>query len=188
MNAVKANRARKSVRLSLPATRWSVVISTFFYVGHLPVVRGNTHLGSLSASIVTPFIVWALVAYAGLDWITAGLGVAALATLVGTVALMDVEKRGVPADHDSRAVVIDEVAGAALGVMPLALAAPMVAAETLPLVLLAGFVFRVLDIAKPWPISAIDTKWHHPFSVIADDLLAGVGTAGFILLVLLSVA
>lgn len=188
MNAVKAHRAKKSVRLSLPTRRWSVVISTFFYLGHLPVVRGNTHLGSLSASILTPFMVWALVMHCGFSWISAGLGVAALATVLGTIALMDVEKHGVPADHDSRAVVIDEVAGAALGAVPLALAMPMVSADILPLVLLAGLVFRVFDIAKPWPISAVDTKWHHPFSVIADDLLAGVLAAGFMLLVLLVVA
>jgi phosphatidylglycerophosphatase A len=126
--------------------------------------------------------------HGGFSWISAGLGVAAVATILGTIALIDVEKRGVPADHDSRAVVIDEVAGAALGVVPLALAMPLVSAEILPMVLLAGFVFRVLDIAKPWPISAVDTKWHHPFAVIADDLLAGVGTALFMLLVLLATA
>ena len=40
---------------------------------------------------------------------------------------------------------------------------------------LAAFLwFRFFDILKPWPASAIDVKWHHPFAVIADDLMAGI--------------
>lgn len=38
-----------------------------------------------------------------------------------------------------------------------------------------GFtVFRVLDIAKPWPISHLDRKVKGGFGIMIDDILAGV--------------
>ena len=41
--------------------------------------------------------------------------------------------------------------------------------------MLAGFVvFRVLDIAKPWPISYLDRKVKGGFGIMIDDILAGV--------------
>jgi phosphatidylglycerophosphatase A len=41
--------------------------------------------------------------------------------------------------------------------------------------MLAGFVvFRVLDIAKPWPINHLDKKVKGGFGIMIDDILAGV--------------
>jgi phosphatidylglycerophosphatase A len=41
--------------------------------------------------------------------------------------------------------------------------------------ILAGFVvFRVFDIAKPWPISVLDKKVGGGFGIMVDDVLAGV--------------
>ena len=41
--------------------------------------------------------------------------------------------------------------------------------------ILAGFVvFRVFDIAKPWPISVLDKKVGGGFGIMIDDILAGV--------------
>jgi phosphatidylglycerophosphatase A len=41
--------------------------------------------------------------------------------------------------------------------------------------ILAGFVvFRILDIAKPWPISVLDKKVGGGFGIMIDDILAGV--------------
>jgi phosphatidylglycerophosphatase A len=42
---------------------------------------------------------------------------------------------------------------------------------TLTTVLLATALFRVFDIAKPWPINRVDA-WHTPWGVMFDDLLA----------------
>lgn len=40
---------------------------------------------------------------------------------------------------------------------------------------LAGFVvFRVYDIVKPWPVSALDRKVGGGFGIIVDDIVAGV--------------
>ena len=45
--------------------------------------------------------------------------------------------------------------------------------------LLLGFVvFRLLDIAKPWPISVLDRKVGGGFGIMIDDILAGVIAAG----------
>ena len=41
--------------------------------------------------------------------------------------------------------------------------------------MLAGFVvFRILDIAKPWPIGYLDKKVGGGFGIMIDDVLAGV--------------
>ena len=51
--------------------------------------------------------------------------------------------------------------------------------------MLAGFVvFRVLDIAKPWPISQLDRKVKGGFGIMIDDVLAGVMACGILHLAL----
>lgn len=51
--------------------------------------------------------------------------------------------------------------------------------------MLAGFVvFRVLDIAKPWPISQLDRKVKGGFGIMIDDVLAGVMACGVLHLAL----
>lgn len=41
--------------------------------------------------------------------------------------------------------------------------------------ILAGFVvFRVFDIAKPWPINVLDKKVAGGFGIMIDDILAGI--------------
>lgn len=69
--------------------------------------------------------------------------------------------------------VADEAAG-----MTLTLAA--LPAATLPGVILAFALFRVLDIAKPWPISWADRQ-PGAFGVMLDDVIAG-GLAALALL------
>jgi phosphatidylglycerophosphatase A len=39
-------------------------------------------------------------------------------------------------------------------------------------------VFRVFDIAKPWPISTLDKKVHGGFGIMIDDVVAGVFACG----------
>jgi len=41
--------------------------------------------------------------------------------------------------------------------------------------ILVGFIFfRILDIAKPWPISIADKKVGGGFGIMLDDVLAGL--------------
>ena len=41
--------------------------------------------------------------------------------------------------------------------------------------IIAGFiVFRIFDIAKPWPIGALDEKVHGGLGIMIDDVVAGI--------------
>ena len=52
---------------------------------------------------------------------------------------------------------------------------------------LLGFVlFRLFDIAKPWPISWLDKKVHGGFGIMIDDILAGLLAAVCLQLVAIS--
>lgn len=67
--------------------------------------------------------------------------------------------------HDHGGIVWDEFVG-------LWIALWAVPAE--PLWMLAGFVlFRLFDIAKPWPIKWLDRQVHGGFGIMIDDVLAG---------------
>ena len=78
------------------------------------------------------------------------------------------------ANTDPGWVVIDEVAGMWLTMVPLP--APAVDARTLALWALAFGVFRLLDIAKPGPIGVIDAR-PDTLGVMGDDLAAGAAGA-----------
>jgi len=40
---------------------------------------------------------------------------------------------------------------------------------------IVGFVlFRIFDIAKPWPVSLADKKLHGGFGIMLDDVIAGI--------------
>jgi phosphatidylglycerophosphatase A len=74
--------------------------------------------------------------------------------------------------HDHPGIVWDEVVGIliALGFAPRG-------AEWI----VAGFVvFRVFDIAKPWPVNVIDQRVHGGLGIMLDDAMAGV-YAGLVL-------
>ena len=73
--------------------------------------------------------------------------------------------------HDSGRIVIDEVAGYFITMLPVSRSSPEA--------LLIGFVvFRALDILKPPPIRAIDRKLGGGAGVVLDDVAAGVLGAG----------
>ena len=64
---------------------------------------------------------------------------------------------------------IDEAAGLWIALLPAGLE---------PLALLAGLVlFRLFDIAKPWPIGGIDRKIKGGLGIMLDDLVAGAMAA-----------
>jgi phosphatidylglycerophosphatase A len=79
---------------------------------------------------------------------------------------------------DPGEVVVDEVAGQAVVflIIPLLLPADLSMKQCCFVTGLGFFLFRVLDITKPWPIrklEALPAGW----GVLADDLLAGVFAA-----------
>lgn len=71
--------------------------------------------------------------------------------------------------HDPGEVVVDEVAGYLLATLALPLSWPWLGG--------AFLLFRLLDIAKPWPIGWLDRRVPGAAGVMADDLAAGLITA-----------
>jgi phosphatidylglycerophosphatase A len=69
-------------------------------------------------------------------------------------------------EHDSKEIVIDEVAGflITMAMVPCTIKSVVV-----------GFVlFRIFDIFKPWPINILDQKVKGGFGVMVDDIAAGI--------------
>ena len=83
------------------------------------------------------------------------------------------------ADHDPAHVVVDEVAGQWVALLPLSFGAWHVGAPILALWpgWIAAFVlFRTFDILKPGPVGWADRR-NTPLGVMLDDVIAGVFAA-----------
>jgi phosphatidylglycerophosphatase A len=76
-------------------------------------------------------------------------------------------------EHDHPGIVIDEIVGyyVALAVIPM----------ELNWLVVSFFLFRLLDILKPWPIGWLDRTVGGGLGVMLDDLIAGLFTAGVML-------
>lgn len=145
---------QRSALLASPAG-W---IASGFGSGLAPKAQGT--FGSLAAVLPwlllreLPLPVYALVLVAGF-----ALGVWAC----------QVAGRALGVD-DHRALVWDEFVGLWIALLP-AMHAPWWA-------VLAGFVlFRLFDVAKPWPISWLDRHLKGGLGVMVDDVVAGVFAA-----------
>ena len=81
-------------------------------------------------------------------------------------------------DDDPGEVVMDEFAAQALTflVLPLVVPRGLCGWESLVLAGVGFLAFRVLDIAKPWPIKELE-RFPAGWGILADDLAAGVGSS-----------
>jgi phosphatidylglycerophosphatase A len=141
-------------------------LATWGYSGLLPYVPGTW--GSAAA---LPFAVL-LHALGGFPALAVGILVV---FFVGWWATAQVT-RGKD-EHDPGEIVIDEVAGQWLTLLPLSYVlwshGSMVTILPWP-GLVAGFIlFRIFDILKPWPVRWADDQ-STPFGVMFDDILAGI--------------
>ena len=132
-----------------------VLVATGFGCGFVPFAPGTV------GSVVGAAVWWFVLADQGV-YLRA---VAALAAFFAGVLIVDrVVKR-----HrlgDAPAIVLDEIVGVwfALVFVPMS-----------PVWLAAAFVlFRIADIAKPWPVSWADTRVKGGLGIMADDLIAGL--------------
>ena len=142
----------------------SHIIATFFYIGHLPPAPGSW--GSFAA----------LLGGAGLIHSTGLIGLCVgifLACLLGYWATAQ-ETAG-QYDHDPSQIVIDEVAGQWIALLPLAIwPLPF---DSAAVYYLFGFVaFRLFDITKPGLVGWAD-RLTGPLGVMLDDVIAGVTAA-----------
>jgi phosphatidylglycerophosphatase A len=154
----------------------SRLIASVLGIGYLRPAPGTW--GSLAAVLVG-FVLAKLSAWL---FVFALLAVIALAfwSVVDLVA-----KLGEPGPHDPSWVVIDEVAGQWIALLPVVLGAARngVAPEALwPGWVAAFLLFRLFDIWKPGPVGWADRR-HGAAGVVLDDLFAGLLAAvGVILL------
>ena len=97
-------------------------------------------------------------------------GLAIAAFIIMIIGLWAADKFDKAMDgHDSKMIVIDEVAGQWIALLPAALN---------PVLIVAAFIaFRFFDILKPWPVSFFDKKVSGAAGVMGDDIVAGLFAA-----------
>jgi phosphatidylglycerophosphatase A len=133
------------------------VIATWFGCGRVPVAPGT--IGSLGA-----IPLYLLVAPSG----RAGVAAAALAvTAVGIWAASIVSHE--LGTEDPQVVVVDEVAGTLVTLLPMRHA-------WWPAIGVGFLLFRLFDITKPWPIRRLE-RLPGGWGVVLDDIGAGVFAA-----------
>ena len=140
-----------------PAPLWAKVTATFFGFGYSPVAPGTA--GSAGAILLCLIV-------CDLPW----WGYAAIALgvfLVGwkSAALVQRELGG----GDPGVIVIDEVAGF--------LVTMFLAPHTAGYITAGFFLFRIFDILKPFPASYFNNQPQTAFTIMIDDVFAGVYAA-----------
>lgn len=83
--------------------------------------------------------------------------------------------------HDTPGIVFDEIVGFLVTAAPLLPALKLAQGPAWAWLLAAFVLFRVFDIAKPWPIRRLDAEVHGGFGIMLDDLVAGLYGAALLL-------
>ncbi len=131
------------------------MIATAGYVGLVPWAPGTV------TSLLTVLVLW---------WVPEGPAMWGASFIVlfalGVVASDNVERKTGIADPSF--VVIDEVVGMAIALLFLP--------KSIFLYGVAFLLFRVFDIAKPFPIDSIEKRFSGGWGIMLDDLAAGFAT------------
>ena len=117
-----------------------------------------------AGSLVGLVIAWWLVA------LPFGARVGAVAIVIAAGTWLCGESARRLGRHDDQRIVLDEIAGVLLTSMA-------VAEKSLFAFALLFVLFRIFDIAKPWPIRDVDHRLHGGLGIILDDLIAAVFAA-----------
>jgi len=143
-----------------PLTDIRILLATWFGSGYVSKAPGT--VGSLMA---LPFGYFIADAFGAIGL----LGSIVLVTIIG-ISVSNTYMAQAD-EHDPGPVVIDEVAGQWLALLPIA------AMLTWQGVFAAFVLFRIFDIFKPWPISWVDREVPGGLGVMLDDVLAGIAAA-----------
>jgi phosphatidylglycerophosphatase A len=136
------------------ALRPAWLIATWFGCGWVPKAPGTA--GALGA-----IPLYLLVARGGRPGvIAAALVVTAIGIWAASVVERDLGK------HDPQIVVVDEVAGLLVTMIPMA-------AVTWRTVLAGFLLFRLFDMTKPWPVRLFE-RLPGGWGIVMDDVVAGV--------------
>ncbi len=127
----------------------ATAVSTFFGVGFIPLVPAT----------------WCSALVALLSWYMPTRWIAGFALVFSAMGLWACRpSQDIFNSKDPKQFVMDEACGMWLTVLWLP--------KSIGLYVGAFFLFRVLDVIKPWPISRIQNS-KHPSSIMWDDLAAG---------------
>jgi phosphatidylglycerophosphatase A len=154
----------------------ATALATWFGAGFLPIAPGTW--GSLFA---IPFVEAAF-RVGGLPGLAGFAAATSLAGIPAAGAVARLRRQG-----DPSAVVVDEVAGQAIALLPVyAFARGGSALRFWILVAVAFFLFRAVDVLKPGPVGKAE-RLPGGLGVMADDLLGGTLVAlllaGFLIVV-----
>lgn len=136
-------------------TRLAVFLCTFGYVGYCPVAPGTA--GSLAG-----LALYGALRAAGLSPL-ADLGVIAVLFVIGAWSGTHAERHF--GGTDPGPGVIDEVVGMLVTLWALP--------ATWVLAVVGFFVFRLLDVVKPWPARQLESL-HGGLGMMADDVMAAL--------------
>jgi len=136
-------------------TRFAVFVCTFGYIGYAPFAPGT--VGSAAGVVL-----YGLMRYAG---ISPALDLAIIVVLFVAGIWSGTEAERYFGTTDPGPGVIDEVAGMLITLYLLP--------STWPVMVTAFFVFRALDVFKPWPANRFE-RFHGGLGMMADDAMAAV--------------
>lgn len=147
--------------------RWAVWLATGCGAGYLPFMPGTygsalgvlLYLGLAALAKTTPYPPVVL----GL----AALAVTAISIWIAALALRSFY------EPDPQVIVLDEVAGQVLALLPLPLMTPLAPSSYWIAVGIGFLLFRALDAIKPYPIWKAE-RLHGVWGVMGDDLAAGL--------------
>ncbi len=132
----------------------TLFLATGFYVGYIPIAPGT--FGTLAG---LPFcLLFAMVSVRTAVFMIVFFSAAAV--LAAHQAEKYLEKK------DSGLIVIDEMVGIAVTFLMIPFTA-----ET---AVLGFYIFRILDIVKPYPIKMLEKKIQGGLGVVLDDIVAGI--------------
>lgn len=129
-------------------------LAVFFGAGYSPKAPGTV------GTLATIPLYWLLMQPGPLFYMSFVVFLLPLAILAAEVYEQEMQR------HDSSEIVIDEVLGFLITMTWLPL--------TWQAVTLGFFIFRFLDILKPFPIGYLDKKVQGGLGVIVDDVAAGI--------------
>lgn len=130
------------------------MVSTFFYTGYFPLIPGTA--GSLAGILGYFLIKNNLLVY-----------LFTLSTLLVLGFLVSGRTEKLIGKKDPPCVVIDEVCGMLLGLL--------FVPYNIKLVIIAFFIFRILDTLKPFPVGRLE-RLKGSLGIMTDDLVAGLYT------------
>ena len=139
-------------------------------------------LGGLGLSPIGPGTVGSIFGWAIFIVLSHYINAAHLAILTLFVIIFSVYISSIATkdliEKDHKSIVIDELAGIWLAMIPVIFIASSQYERSI-YALLALIMFRIFDISKPFPISYIDKNFKNGFGVVLDDLIAAIFAAIF---------